>query len=212
MQPEQPNQVPDQPYQADYSVDYLNQIAGGPQQTTAGPSKLVMIIAAVVGLLAVVLFAAMILTAGPSGADRASEVYLRLETLQEISGSQQEELRDNELRAINSGLRLQLTNTLSAATTPLAAVGVDPEEIDERAIAKEEAYKQELVEQFEDAALNVQLDATYSREMAFQLETLRALLDSAYRQSNNERVREFLDQTAKDLWPFNEKFSNFQAV
>lgn len=212
MQPQQPNQLPDQPYHADYSVDYLNQIAGGPQQTAGGPSKLVMIIAAVVGLLAVVLFAAMILTAGPSGADRASDVYLRLETLKELSQSQQENLRDNELRAINSGLSLQLTNTLASATEPLAAVGVDTEAIDERARAQEEAYKQALIEQFEDAALNVQLDATYSREMAFQLETLRALLESAYRQSNSERLRTFLDETARDLYPFNEKFSNFQAV
>lgn len=209
MQPEQQNQQPVQPYQSDYSVDYLNEISGGPQQTAGGPSKLVMIIAAVVGVLAVVLFAVMILTAGPSGADRASEVYLRLQTLSQIAEDQQDNLRDNELRATNSGLSLQLTNTLSNISDPLAAVGVQPDDIDEASEATEEAYKQDLVEQFEDAALNLQLDATYAREMSFQLETLRAMMDSTYRQTNNDSLKTYLDQTASDLYPFSEKLSNF---
>ena len=53
-----------------------------------GPSKFVMIFAAVIGLFTVIGFVLMLLTSGPSGSDRALEIYLRINTLKTIAEEQ----------------------------------------------------------------------------------------------------------------------------
>lgn len=205
----QPQPQPDSQQQPEYSIEYLNQISGANAAQTGGPSKLVMIIAGVVGLLAVLLFAVMLFASGPSASDKATDVYLRIQTLESLASESQDDLRNNDLRAINSGLALQLANSLNDLQTPLGNVGVDAGKISKDSSSAENAYAASIQSDFDDAKLNVQLDNTYAREMSYQLETLRAMMQSTYDATNSASLKEALDNTDKQLAPFREKLADF---
>lgn len=205
----QPQSQPQVQQQPEYSIEYLNEISGANAAQTGGPSKLVMIIAGVVGLLAVILFAVMLFASGPSASDKATDVYLRIQTLESLASESQDDLRNNDLRAINSGLALQLTNSLNDLQEPLGNAGVDTGKISKNSSGAETAYASAIQSDFDDAKLNVQLDNTYAREMSYQLETLRAMMQSTYDATSSASLKEALDNTDKQLAPFREKLSNF---
>ena len=212
MYPNDSSQLPPQPgQQPDFSVDYLNQISGDYRQPTSGPSKFVMLIAAGVGLVAIIGFILMLASSGPSAQKEATDVYVRLKTIESISSSYQKKLRDNELRAMNSGLTLQLNNVISEIEAPLATINASTSKIPEEIKAAEAAYKSEITNEFEDALLNIQLDNVYAREMSFQLATLRAMMVSTYKASSSASFKESLDEIDSQLQPFVEKFSDFTS-
>ena len=203
----QPQQQPEQ--QPDYSVDYLNQISGAYTPKAAGPSKLVMLITAGLGLISVVFFVFMLVSSGPSAQDEATNVYARIKTLESISSEYQKKLRNNELRSLNSGLTLQLNNATSDLDSPLADIGVDTSKIAKDVTTSEANYKLKITDEFDDAILNVQLDGAYAREMAFQLATLNSMMLSAYKASSSSSFKEALDSVYKPLEPFTARFSEF---
>ncbi|HTK39261.1 MAG TPA: hypothetical protein VL362_00165 [Patescibacteria group bacterium] len=214
----QPQQVPPQQQfpqpvqpQPEYSVEYLNQLAGETASKPGGPSKIVMLIAGVVGLLALVLFAFMVFAGGPSAADKASSIYVRLQTLQSLANDNQKQLRNNDLRAINSGLSLQLTNAATALEEPLANIGVNTKKLPKSLQTKEATYKSNVQSQFDDAKLNVRLDSTYTREMTYQLESLHAMLQSAYKATSSKSLKDYLKTTDAQLAPFIDKLSSFKS-
>ncbi len=204
-----PQPQPPQQQQPEYSIEYLNQISGDTTPQSTGPSKIVMMIAGAVGLIAIIFFAFIIFSGGPSASDKATNVYLRLKTLQNLASQEQKTLRNNDLRAINSGLSLQLTNAISDMEAPLASLGVTPKKISKSQVATEKTYQTTLQSEFEDATLNVQLDNTYAREMSYQLETLHSMMLSTYKATNSKALKDSLNSTDKQLAPFIEKLSTF---
>lgn len=208
-QPQQPGQQPPQQY--DYSVDYLNQISGNYTPKTAGPSKLVMLITAGLGLVSIIFFIAMLASGGPSAQDEATNVYARIKTLESISSDYQKKLRNNSLRSTNSGLTLQLNNAASDLGSPLAGIGVDTGKLPKDVETAESNYKATITKEFDDAIMNVQLDATYAREMAFQMATLRSMLLSTYKASSSDALKETLDSVYKQLEPFTTELAEFSA-
>lgn len=207
MYPNDSSELP-QPQQ-EYSIDYLNQISGGYKPPSSGPSKIVLIIAGAVGVISLLIFAMLIFSSGPSAGDKAADVYLRLQTLESLTSDNKKELRNNDLRSINSGLNLQLSNVISDMEEPLSSVNVNPKTLSKTRKSEETTYKTTIQEGFDDAVLNVQLDSIYTREMSYQLATLRSMIQSTYRATNSKSLKEFLISADEQLAPFTDKLSAF---
>lgn len=207
MYPNDPTQLP--PPQQNFSIDYLDQISGTSRSRPGSPSKVVMIIAGVVGLLSIILFGFLVFGGGPSATDKVQAIYLRLDTLESLVSDNRKSPRSNDLRAINSGLSLQLANTITDMEEVLSGIDIDVKKIDKSRIAKETEFKEAVQEEFDNAELNVQLDNTYTRVISYQLATLRAMMESASGLTNDKSLREFLSSADEQLAPFAEKFSAF---
>lgn len=214
MPPEQQNysyQSPNQPPAPAYSIDYLNEISG-PQKNTGGPSSIVMIIAMVVGLLALVGFAVFMFTRQPSAQQDALQLHQRLTTLQEVADDQQKHLKSSDLRTTNSSYLLFLANALQEYNEPLGNIGVDPEKVSKSQAAKESAYKTELEDKLEDARLNAVLDRTYARDMAYELSVVRSMMNTLYGKTRSNSTKEFLQASDGNLTPIAKDFSEFSAA
>ena len=153
----------------------------------------------------------MLASSGPSAQDEATNVYARIKTLESISSSYQKKLRNNTLRSTNSGLTLQLNNAANDLSSPLASIGVDTGKIPKDVTTAEASYKSAITDDFDEAVLNVQLDATYAREMAFQMATLNSMLLSTYDASSSDALKETLDSVYKQLAPFTTTLSEFSV-
>ena len=60
-------------------------------------------------------------------------------------------------------------------------------------------FEVKLSEKLDDAFLNDQLDAVYTREMAYQLELLSSELSSLSKKAKKSDVKEFLEKTQSDI-------------
>lgn len=207
MQPNQPNQPNPQPH--DYSIDYLDQISA-PTKRTVAPNPFVLVIIIGVGLLAIIGFAIMMFGgSGNSQTEKVTQIYLRTQTLQKIADTEQRQLRDNDLRSTNAAFSLYLSNLLRDMKDPMDKLKIVTEKIPKTLTAKETALTTEVNAKFEEARLNVVLDRTYAREMAYQISILRSMMASLYKATGNQSLKTILGtsdpslaQTAKSLSDF----------
>ncbi len=201
---------PQQQYGQDFSIDYLNQISGG-QKNRGGPSAVVMIIAASVAIIAVIIFAFILLRPSSSTGDKLQAVQLRIATLQAVADKQQPYLRNNDVASNSSTLQLVLENSYRDTTTMVEASKSINKKNTEKLTASEESLTTELNTEFNDARLNVTLDATYAREMAYQIDLLRKLITDAYKPSTAKN-KETLKGIYDTLDPIREAFKNASSV
>mgnify|MGYP006200696097 FL=1 len=178
-------------------------------QNRGGPSIKLMVAVIIAGLLAVVLFAFMLLNAQPSVNDEARQLHLRLSTLQTIAEDQQKELRSNDLRAINSSYILFLTDSLESIEVPLQNLGVNMKKTDKKTAAKEAAYEEKLAREFEDDRLNAVLDRTYPRDMAYELSVVKSMMKAIYSKTSSKSTKEFLEKADANLSPIAKRFTDF---
>ena len=209
MYPEQPPLPPYQP-PSQPPIDYLNQIA--PQAPKKSPVFTGMKKIIIIGLLALVVVIIISMVIGAvSGAQRepAQKFAARLVSTQTIAEDSQDKLKSSELRSLNSDLRLYFTNTIRDAAEPLKKADVDFKKIDGGIKSKEEKLSTAMTERLEDARLNAIFDRTYAREMAYQLETMLALMQQIYKSTRSESLKEFLDNAYKNLQPTQQSFEAF---
>lgn len=220
MYPEQPTPPPSlptpppslPPTQAPPTVpyNYLDQIA--PQapkrgRNVSGLKKIIffgIIAAIIVGIVAITLNVI-------DGAQKepAQKFAARLTSTQTIVEDSQDKLKSSELRSLNSDLKLYFTNTLRDAAEPLKRADVNIEKIDADILKKETALAEKMNERLEDARLNAIFDRTYAREMAYQLETLLALMQRIYASTKSESLKEYIDGTYKNLQPTQQALEAF---
>lgn len=197
-----------QPYQ--YSVDYLNQIA--PQAPKPGvSSKLKWIIIGLIGALivALILMAVSTLSLKP---DTDEVMAARLKETATIASKAQRNIKSSQLRGYNSNLTLYLSNTNRTMAEQLTTRGIDPKKLTESITSAESARAKEVSDKLEDARLNAIYDRTYSREMAFQLETIIALMQAAYKDTNSSAYKEYLDTSYKNLAPIQKQIADFNEA
>lgn len=207
---QQPYQQPNQPEQSEYSIDYLNQIAPEKPKSNT-PNKIVLIGGGVVGLLSIILIVGLLFTSGSRNTGQiAVDLSSQLGTLRDISKEQQDNLRNNVLRNYNSALTLQLTNASTDLEAALEAEEIEPGKLSKEDQEEQEAFKAELDAKFENAALNIQLDRTYAREMTYQLNVIDSMITSVADKSSSTLMDEFVEANqsnlqaiAKDLDEFN---------
>lgn len=194
------------PDQNQYSIDYLNQIAPTPKKPGINNTLFLSIVGG--GIVLALIVGALMLSKGAAGpVQKMERLTARLTTLQAISTKAQTKLKSNSLRATNSSMTLLLTNVNRDITAPLKLNGVDTSNLDKTIVASEDGSA--LTQKLEDARLNAIYDQTYAREMAYQLETVTALLKEIYTSTNSASLKTFLNTTNNNLLPITKQFSDF---
>lgn len=199
-----------QPDQNQYPIDYLNQIA--PQQKKPGLStKMMILIGGGVGLL-LIIAGFMIFSSGSSAGptQKMQRLAARMTTLHDIASKSQKEIKSGTLRNTNSNLAIFLTNANRDIEDPLSKNGVDIKKIDKS--IEEAESGDELRATLEDARLNAVFDRTYAREMAYQLETVQALISDIYNKTGSKSLKEFLKATDSNLQPIVDQLAEFNAA
>lgn len=170
-----------------------------------------MMIAIIVGLLAVVFFAVFLFTRQPSAQQDIIQLQLRLVTLQEVAEDQHKELSSSDIRETNSSYRLFLADAIQDIEEPMGNLGIeDPGKAASKdKQATESAYGEELTAKFEDARLNAVLDRTYARDMAYELSVVRSMMQTLHSKTRSTSTKEFLESSDASLTPIAERFSEF---
>jgi len=209
MYPDQNQNQPGQPQNPpQYPVDYLNQIA--PQQKKKGLSNRLFLFIAGGGLLLAIIVGIFALTSSNTGpTQKMQTLAARLTTLHDISDKAQKSIKSSDLRSINSSLTIILTNANRDIAAPLSKVGVDVTKLDSKVKSAEDGAT--LSQTLENARLNAVYDRTYAREMAYQLETVVALMQEIYSSTNSKSLKEFLESTNTNLDPLKTQFNSFNA-
>jgi Tfp pilus assembly protein PilV len=206
-QPTPPSSVP--PAQPQYSIDYLNQIAPAPQKKPLGSRLFVVLIGG--GALLILIIGALSLLGGGGGPTRDMQTFAaRVQTLEKITASAQKNIKSNDLRSTNSNLNIFLTNTDHSMIDPLGKAGITVTKIDKTVTAAESGDA--LSAKLEDARLNAVFDRTYSREMSYQLEALRTLMNTIYLSTKSKSMKSFLKTTNESLVPIKKQFDTFNSV
>jgi hypothetical protein len=202
---------PQSPVMPSSPVDYLNQIAPKQQKKLPfqrGP-KLFILIGAVLVVI-VVIIAIVLNIISQSTRHPLEQLAARLTATQEIVTSAKPNLKNSELRGLNSNLALYLTNTNRDISKPLLTAGVNVDKLDSKVVSDESSDA--ILSRLEDARLNAIYDRTYAREMAYQLETLITLMKQIYSSSGNSELKQFLQTTFASLEPTQKAFAEFNAA
>lgn len=206
-QPTPPSSVP--PGQQQYSIDYLNQIAPQPQKNGLSNRMFLMLVGG--GVLLIIIVGLMMLSGGGSGPTKNMQTLAaRVQTLGKLTSSSQKNIKSNDLRGANSNLSIFLANTEQGMTDPLEKNGVTATKLDKEVVAAESG--DELKSKLEDARLNAVFDRTYAREMSYQLESLRALMNTIFLSSNSKSMKDFLQTTNESLVPIKKQFDTFNST
>ena len=197
MYPNDPYSQPPTPS----GIDYLNQIAAPPEPTGFDKkTKIIIIIIALVGVLSLgFIWAASQSGSGPT----ISNAIMRVARLQTVTELQKKRLKNSTVTDINSSLDAILTTAVNKAT-PIA----QSEKLDINKALKVPDFEVKLSEKLDDAFLNDQLDAVYTREMAYQLELLSSELSSLSKKAKKSDVKEFLEKTQSDITSIKKRLEN----
>lgn len=209
MQPNlpQPTPLPPPPAPDPNAADYLDQISGPATQNTVSPFVLWGLIGGV--LLVVVLFLVLLASSGgPNLGERLSSYIYRIQSLKELSDDSAKTIQSSELRAYNGSMNAILVGAEQEATSFLATSGVEKLKKlpPEHPVAVEFS---ELATTLDDARLNVVFDATYARQVAYQLSQLRAEITTLQDEAKDEEFKAALEETDTDLQPIIKQFNEF---
>lgn len=191
------------------SIDYLNQIA--PQTPKKFKLNLIQLIFIVIGGLAVIVVTMLIISANAnSGKNNLEHLAARLQSTETIAGDAQSKIKSTSLRALNSNLKIYLTNTNRDIANPLSKQKVNVNKLD-KDIVSSEAGK-DVTDRLEDARLNAIYDRTYAREIAYRLEIILALMHKINDSSSSTSLKSFLGDSITNLEPSQKSFEDFNAT
>lgn len=226
MQPEKPqivsppdNSLPpvqaDQPTQAQplsstapeaTPISYLDQIGSKTQiHTSLFQNKLAL--AGFVLIIAIIISIA--LSVIPKSTNPYALLAARLVATQSVADDATSKLKSTKLRAINSNLKIYLTNTIRDLTPFLVKQKIEIKKLDKAILAKESTA--ELMKRLEDARLNTIYDRTYAREMAFTLSNVITTYNSISRSASSASLKEFISTAKANLEPTQQQFADYNA-
>lgn len=209
-QPQQPPVAQPAPGQ-DYSIDYLDQISAPAKSSrTANPKFLYGVIAGLLALL-ILVGGFILISSRSTPMDKATDMLLRMQTLEKVAKNQHKHIRDGQLRSTNSSYLLFLANAIRDLKDPLESADVKVNQLPKARRDAEKSIEETLNAQFDDARLNVTLDRTYAREMDYQLEVLHGMMVSVYNSTNSSALKEYLETTETNLAQISEGFSGFSG-
>lgn len=189
------------------SADYLDQIAP-PEKPTKGFSKKQLLIFGSLGAGLLIALALMILTSVLQNNRPAEMLAARFITIQKVVDDSTSKLKNSQLRALNSDLKLYLVDVMREAEAPFAASKVTLKEINPKITQQENADN--LLARLEDERLNARYDRSYARELASLLETTLIQMKDVYNKTSNEALKNFLHTTHDNLQPIQEQFENIK--
>lgn len=190
------------------SSTYLDQIAPKPVKTSIFQQK--PIVFGAIALLAFIVICAFALIVGSlsGGIAPTKRLAARLVNTQQVVTSAVPNIKNTRLRALNSNLKIILTNTIRDASPILAKDKIDINKLDKDTLAKEPNTK--MLERLEDARLNAIYDRTYAREMAYQVETIISLMQEI-KKSGKKDLKTFLTTAIDNLSPIQKQFEDYNS-
>ncbi len=192
------------------SLDYLNQIAPVTQKSSPFKSKLKLLIIASVAAITIVIILAVVVGSIASGNKRPwQQLSLRLEATTTIATDATKNIKNGDLKSLNSNLKLYLANTSRDFTTHLTTAKIDMKKVP--ASLTESESTTDLTTRLEDARLNAKFDSTYAREMSYQLAKILSLYQQLYASTNDQATKEFLDTAYDNLLPTQESLASYNA-
>lgn len=191
-------------------LDYLNQIAPQAPKKPLFELNLRNIILAGVLALGVIIGLVVIVGALTSSSKEPwQRLSARLDATAEIADSASKEIKNSELRSVNSTLKLYVSNTKRELTAPLTKLEIQPNKLPKEILAEESSEL--IMSRLEDGRLNAKYDSTYSREMSYLLATILALIERL-KASSSEATQEILQTAHNNLTPIYKSVSSFDAV
>jgi len=189
-------------------IDYLNQISSKPVRKMGFlPRKPIMLAIIGASILVIILAAVSLFS---SNTQPTQQLAARLITTSKLAETASSNIKSSQLRALNGSLKTYLNNTISGIEPILLAEGVKIKSIDKKITAAEAS--QETINKLEDARLNAIYDRTYSREMAYKLETILALMDQISKKNNSSSLKSFLDSAHTNLVPIQAELASFNKT
>jgi hypothetical protein len=191
------------------SIDYLNQIA--PQAPKKIRLNLIQIILIAVGALAIIITLSIVISSlANAGKNDLQHLAARLQSTETIVGDAQSKIKSTNLRALNSNLKIYLTNTNRDIAAPLLKQNITVSKLDKTIVASESGT--DITNRLEDARLNAIYDRTYAREIAYRLATIIALMDQINSSTSSTSLKTFLGDSIKNLEPTQASFEDFNAT
>lgn len=189
--------------------DYLDQIApSAPKKSFLNMNRPVVIFLAIGILLLFCILAFMV--AIPNGGKTTERLAARLVTIETIAKDATTKIKSSNLRAVNSGLKSYLTNTIRDITPLLAKENTDIKKLPKTLLNTNKDI--ELNTRLEDARLNAIFDRTYAREMAYELSNILNLMQQIYDKTGSKDLKTFLEDADKNLTPTQKQFADFDST
>lgn len=189
-------------------IDYLDQIASKPTTSNWISSKKPLFIALIVmfALFIFISFSAL-MTGNTQTNVRLAAKLIDTST---ITKNATKNIKSTKLQALNSNLSIYLSNTIRDIEPILLTEGVKIKGIDKKIISAEADLK--LVAILEDARLNATYDRTYSREMAYKMNTILTLMNKLSKSNKSKTAKEFFNNSIKNLTPIQKELADFNET
>ncbi len=191
-------------------TDYLNQIAPKPQKKSFIPKSKPLKIG-LVGIVVVVVITILgvVVSLASGNIGDIDRLAARLQATQRIVNSAKTNIKEHQLRALNSSLDIYLTNTLRDATPILAKHNININKLSKTVISAESDV--DILANLEDARLNAVYDRIYASEMATQLGNTVILMQKIFKGTNDSDLKRFLSNAYKTLQPTQKQFADYNA-
>lgn len=186
-------------------VDYLDQIAPKKHASNSLFTKKPLIIGLILAVIIAIIL--MLLSANSGNSKSTSTLAARLKVTSEIAVDATKKIKSSKLDAINSDLKIYLTNTIRDITAILAKDNIKMSELSKELLAAE--ARPTIIADLEDARLNNIYDRTYSLKMYYQLKSISTLMTSLGKSTNSKSLKTFLDTSETNLAPIQKSLADF---
>lgn len=188
--------------------DYLNQIAPPPPKKVSFVRKQPILVGVICLVLVLIIFT--ILGSSSGNTKPPEQLAARLIATNVVVDDATSKIKNNQLRALNSDLKLCLTNAVRDIAAPLIEINLNIKKLNKKVVLAES--NAELLVKLEDARLNGVYDRTYAREMTYKLSTILTLMQQVNSSTKNKDLKNFLDNTTKNLQPIQKRFADFNTA
>jgi hypothetical protein len=188
--------------------DYLDQIAPQvPRKTSFLIGRPVIIGGLVIAIIVIIL---MTISSLSGGTKPTEQLAARLVATGSITDGATSNIKSTQLRALNSNLKIYLTDAIRDIGPLLIDDDINIVKLDKKVVLAESST--EMLTTLEDARLNAIYDRTYAREMAYKLDTILTLMRQIYGDTKNKDLKSFLGDKIENLEPTQKQFADFNAA
>ncbi len=194
------------PNQQSSSIDYLNQIAPqAPKKKWFIQPRFIAI--GIGGLILLIILGTAVAALQPD-TNLPKQLAARLQSTETIVGGAQSKIKSSSLRALNSSLKIYLTNTNRDITAPLMKDNIDVTKLDKTIVDSEAGTT--MQSKLEDARLNAKYDIVYASEMSYRLEdAIMTPMQQIYKTTGNQNLKTVLNTAYTNLVPIQKQFSDY---
>ena len=192
-------------------VDYLNQISTHAPKKSFFFNKKPLLIASIVGAVIVGLVIIIaVINMISSVINPTERLAARLVNTSTVADGATAKLKNSQLKATNSNLKIYLTNTIRDFTPILASSNIKISKLSKNVTTAESVNT--MLATLEDARLNAIYDRIYAIEMTHQLDITLILMNQIYNNTGKKDLKSFLENARTSLVAIQKQFADFNAT